>query len=252
MTDNLTDQGLAQLMASLGYPVPQSINQGRTIWSGRKSTILPSRTCSAFWGTTTMSSPEIRQIVHEVYSQHLSLPPDIPVDQREQFLDQEAARISRRVAELAADLGERSINDWQTRTGQHLDFVTKTGLLNTARASAMEIVLQEELYEQIPPPPEDPITADQPNPVDRAGLPWDQRWTRTAYRTEPDETLEDLAETVWPDPDFSVLFRIKAGYLLAARAEDGQPLPSQPGDHLATQLAALVYDDLESDGLPRQ
>lgn len=165
MTDNLTDQGLAQLMASLGYPVPQSINQGRTIWSGRKSTILPSRTCSAFWGTTTMSSPEIRQIVHEVYSQHLSLPPDIPVDQREQFLDQEAARISRRVAELAADLGERSINDWQTRTGQHLDFVTKTGLLNTARASAMEIVLQEELYEQIPPPPEDPITADQPNPV---------------------------------------------------------------------------------------
>lgn len=37
MTDNLTDQGLAQLMASLGYPVPQSINQGRTSHGPKKS-----------------------------------------------------------------------------------------------------------------------------------------------------------------------------------------------------------------------
>ncbi len=245
-----SDQVIADLMADFGYPDPHQIHKGRTICAGRSSTILPSRTCSAFWGTTPVSSPEIRQIVHEVYSRFQHPTPGT----REAFLDMEADRISRQVAALAAEMGERSISDWESRNGQHPDFITKTGLINTARASAMEIVLQQELYEKLPPEPEEPDEQQQtPTAADTpAQLPWDQRWTRTAYRTEPDETLEDLAATVWPVPDFSVVFQIKAGYLLAARAEDGQLLPSHPDEELAATLAKLVYADLKSDGLPEQ
>lgn len=248
----MNDTPFAALMQSLGYPGPHEVNTGRTIWSESKS-ILTNRTCSAFWGPIAVSSPEIRKIVHEVHTRYLSLPEALSPAQQEQFLDQEANRISRLVADLAAELGEQAIVDWQNRNGQPPDFTTKTGLLNSARASAMEIVLHEQLYEKIPQEPEAQQNQEQITPpVDRAQLPWDQRWTRTAYRTDPDETLEALAETVWPDPDFSVVFRIKAGYLLAARAEDGQPLPSQPGEDLAAELAKLVYADLKSDGLPER
>ena len=83
-------------------------------------------------------------------------------------------------------------------------------------------------------------------------MPWDQRWTRTYYRTEPTQDQEDLVATVWPPPAFSALFRIKAEYLISARAEDHQPLPSDRHDPLADQLAQLVYADLRADGLPTQ
>lgn len=51
-------------------------------------------------------------------------------------------------------------------------------------------------------------------------------------------------------PEFSALFRIKAGYLLAARAEDQLALPRQASDPLAVELAEMVYQDLRDDGLP--
>lgn len=46
------------------------------------------------------------------------------------------------------------------------------------------------------------------------------------------------------------MFRIKAGYLLAARAEDSLALPTGPDDPLTSQLAQMVYRDLCDDGLP--
>ena len=93
----------------------------------------------------------------------------------------------------------------------------------------------------------------EPEPIpDRSQVPWDQRWTRTYYRSEPSQQIEDLVARVWPDPDFSEVFRIKAGYLLAARAEDQLPLPEASGDPLAEELAQMVYSDLRHDGLPER
>lgn len=64
--------------------------------------------------------------------------------------------------------------------------------------------------------------------------------------------MEELVADLWPAPAFSAVFRIKAGYLLAARAEDQLPLPREPRDPLAAELAQMVYQDLRDDGLPAQ
>lgn len=248
----MVSRSFAQLMSDLGYPGTDAQSVGRIVWSGSQSQIPHSRICSAFStaGAVSVTSPEIRQIVKDVYSKYLTLPEDWTPQQRTEFLESESLRISRRLAELAAEMGEQYVVDWTAANGRAPDYMTHAGLLNTAMSAAREVVLQDELYEQIPVPDD---SMDELEPVvDRSLVPWDQRWTRLAYRSDPDETLEALAETVWPDPQFSAVFRIKAGYLLAARAEDLMPLPSRPGEDLATELAAMVYADLRSDGLPER
>jgi hypothetical protein len=117
------------------------------------------------------------------------------------LLDQEAARLTRQVAELAADLSEQAIQDWISRTGDHPDVITKVGLVNNATLQAKEVVLTQELYELIPPPPDQDLESLPPMP-DRREVPWDRRWTHTQYRTEPSEDQEDLVTAVWPAPDF--------------------------------------------------
>lgn len=145
------------------------------------------------------------------------------------------------------------MQEWITSHGEHPDYLTKVGLLNTATASAREMVLTSELYELIPAPPDPPmVEQQQPSPADRDQLPWTQRWTRTQYRSEPDEAMEELVADLWPAPEFSAVFRIKAGYLLAARAEDQLPVPRERHDPLTAELAQMVYQDLRDDGLPAQ
>ncbi|MCA2304871.1 hypothetical protein JF770_14990 [Mycobacterium intracellulare] len=200
-----------------------------------------------------MTSPEIRQIVANAYTQ-TQLPQEWSTAQREAFLDEEATRISYQVAELAAQMGAQAVGEWTQARGQHPDYQTKVGLLNTARSQAMEIVLANELYEQIPTEDDQPSTLwgeDQPTP-DRDQVPWDQRWTQPQYRSDTSQDIEDLIAHLWPNPQFSAVFRIKAGYLLAARAEEGLPLPRGPQDPLTDQLAQMVYNDLRRDGLPER
>jgi hypothetical protein len=204
-------------------------------------------------GKAAVSSPEIRRIVHDVYSQHQALPPEWTPEQSATFLEDEAARISQQIAQLADQMGAQSVTEWTQRTGEHPDYLTKVGLLNTAMASAKEIVLSEQLYELISEPQDPPNeTTETPPSLDRSQVPWDQRWNRTQYRNGPSEQIEDLVAQTWPDPDFSAVFRIKAGYLLAARAEDHLGLPAHREDPLAEELAALVYSDLRHDGLPER
>ena len=249
----IADRRLRRFFAVRGYPDPATITQERTIWPAGV-TVRSSRICSASsTGKVAVTSPEIHQIVADVYTNHLELPSEWTPARRQEFIEAEAARISRQVAEVAAQMGEQAIADWKARHGDHPDFMTKVGLLNTATASAKEMVLTQELYELIPEPPEVETLESDPEPMpDRSQVPWDQRWTRTYWRSDPSEELEDLAARVWPDPGFSEVFRIKAGYLLAARAEDQLPLPTEPGDPLAEQLAPMVYSDLRHDGLPER
>lgn len=238
---------MTELMESLGYPDPAARERERTIW-GADMTIRTNRICSASLPRgIAVTSPEIRQVVDQVYSQHLELPADWTLSQRLEFLDQEAERISRLVAETAAQMGEQAIAQWARRNGLQPDYMTHVGLLNSATSSAKELVLQDELYSRIPEPPEE---QDLESP--RNEVPADRRWSSTQHALEPSPELEDLVAGVWPEPAFSATFQIKAGYLLAARAAQDQVLPRGPEDPLAAELAKLVYEDLRRDGLPER
>lgn len=59
-----------------------------------------------------------------------------------------------------------------------------------------------------------------------------------------------MTEMIWPAPQFSVMFQIKAAYLISARIEDQLPVPDGPQHPLAADLAPLVYEDLRADGYP--
>lgn len=236
---------MTELMESLGYPDPAASQRERTIW-GADTTIRTNRICSASLPRgIAVTSPEIRQVVDQVYSQYLELPTEWTLSQRLEFLDQEAERISRLVAETAAQMGEQAIAQWARSNGLQPDYMTHVGLLNAATSSAKELVLQDELYSRIPELPE-----EQEAPLDE--VPADRRWSSTGHALEPSPELEDLVAAVWPEPAFSVTFQIKAGYLLAARATQDQVLPLGPDDPLAAELAKLVYEDLRRDGLPER
>jgi hypothetical protein len=246
---------LRTFMANHGYPDPDTIRSERTIWHGTNGQIRSNRVCStSSAGTVVVASPEILQIVTQAYEQELALPSQWSPAQRHAFIQAEADKISYRVAELAAELEAQAVGEWTRSHGQHPDYLTKVGLVNTARSQAMEIVLSEDLYEQIPDEEDPPSTLwgeDQPTP-ERSQLPWDQRWTNPAYRSDPSPGIEDLIAQLWPKPAFSAVFQIKAGYLLSARAEDGLPVPSHQGDPLTAELAQMIYADLRSDGLPER
>lgn len=252
----VAERRLRQFMANHGYPDPDSSRSERTIWHGGRGQIHTSRVCStSSAGTVVVTSPEIRQIVAEAYAGPLELPPQWSPAQRETFVDSQAARISYQVAELAAEMGAQAVGAWTRSRGEHPDYLTKAGMLNTARSQAMEIVLNNELYEQIPTEDGQPsnLWGEHNDPApDRSQVPWDQRWTRPQYRSDPSQNIEALIADLWPDPNYSAVFRIKAGYLLAARAEDGLPLPSGPDDPLTSTLAQMVYTDLRDDGIPER
>lgn len=198
---------------------------------------------------------EIHEIVCRVYATSLSLPDEWSAAQRAEFLETEATRMTYRVDDLWDHMASHAINEWRrTHDGEFPDFFTKVGMINNSRLQAMEVVLSNELYELIPEEEEQPSTLwgeDQPIP-DRSQTPWDQRWVIPELRTEPSETIEDLIDQMWPKPEYSSYFRIKAGYLLAARDEDAMALPHDPQEPLAQELAQMVYGDLRADGWPEE
>ncbi|MGH3970392.1 MAG: hypothetical protein ACRDTV_20280 [Mycobacterium sp.] len=246
---------LRTFMTNHCYPDPDTIRSERTIWHGTSGQIHSSRVCStSSAGTVSVTSPEILQIVQQVYQTQLHLPQQWSPAERQAFIEAEADKIGYQIAELAAEMEAQALGEWTRTHGQHPDYLTKVGLVNTARSQAMEIVLAQELYEQIPTeddPPSNLWGEDQP-PPDRSQLSWDQRWTRPEFRSEPSQDIEALIADLWPDPMFSAVFRIKAGYLLAARAEAGVALPSGQADPLTAELTQMVYADLRSDGLPER
>lgn len=199
-------------------------------------------------------SREFLDILKQVYPRYLQLPPEWTSQEQQSYLERESERLSRMVGDLADQIAEQSVTQWTHSHGQHPDYLTKVGLVTSARMAAREQILNNEVYEQIPAAETDEdrdVIREEP-PQGRGEIPWDQRWTDPDWRTDPTEAMETLIEQIWPEPRFSMLFRIKAGYLLAARQEDGLPNPTASDSPLAQELATLVYQDLRSDGLPER
>lgn len=224
--------------------------EARTLWHG---TMTPtSRICSASKGQRISVSQWMRQAVDDVYRQWLPLPDEWTPEQTERFLDHTTQRMDRMAAEMADNLASSAIATWTEQHGQHPDYPTTVQLRQTALQTARETIVRQELYDQIPDSDEETIDFDPPltQPRPASAVPWNQRWKDARYRSEPGEELEELAQRVWPAPQFSTMFQIKAAYLLIARIEDGLPVPDGPQHQLASDLAPMVYDDLRDDGYP--
>lgn len=195
-------------------------------------------------------SSTIRNDVDQVYREHATLPPEWTAEQRRVFLDQETTRLSLLAAQAAAHHADAAIATWTERMGREPDYMTTVGLINNATVQGREQVLSQELYSQIPADPTDAAAALNPQTQDPdSAVDWGNpdRW-RTLRRSEPSPAVTTLVAQLWPTR--SDWFAIKAEYLLQARAEDGLELPASPHSPLTHQLALLVEDDLQSDGLP--
>ncbi|KUH91851.1 hypothetical protein AU187_04315 [Mycobacterium sp. IS-1556] len=252
---SINDRRLRAFFAVRGYPDPATVSQERTIWAATGRRTRTSRICSApsTRQAVTVVDPEILKAVQTVYSTELSLPEEWTPEQRTDFLTAEADKISSMAASMAEELWEKAIAAWsRQRNGQTPNHATKVALLESARAQAAQTVLNNELYDLIETDENTPEW-ETPDPIpDPATVSWEQRWTNPALQSEPSEDLEALIDHLWPAPDFSGPFRIKAGYLLAARAEDGLTPPAHPEDPLTAKYAEMIYSDLRRDGLPER
>lgn len=253
---SITDRRLRAFFAARGYPDPATDRQERTIWAATERRTRTSRICSASSTTraVTVIDPEILKAVQTVYSTDLSLPEEWTPERRNEFLTAEAEKISSMTASMAEELWEKAIAAWsRQRQGQTPNHATKVALLQAAREQAARTVLNNELYELIEPADENTPQWETPDPAPGpTQLSWEQRWTSPAHQSEPSESLEALIDRLWPAPEFSGPFRIKAGHLTSARAEDGLPLPAHPEDPLTTELAQMIYRHLRAHGLPKR
>ena len=141
-------------------------------------------------------SREFLDILNEVYPRYLPLPPEWTAQEQHQYLVQESERLSRMVGELADQLSEQSVTQWIRSHGHHPDYLTKVGLLNNARMTAREQILNNEVYEQIPVSGDETdedldVTREEP-PQARDGVPWDRRWTEPDWRSDPSAEMETV------------------------------------------------------------
>ncbi len=190
----------------------------------------------------------MRQAVNDVYHRQLGLPQEWTPEQGELFLNLVTNRLDDQAAELAMQLGEEAVNRWrQIHAGQFPDHATTVGLHETALQNAREAIVRQEIYALIPQRPEDQ-QPQPPDPLSVQAVPWENRWRDLRYRTPPSEEIEELASHVWAGR--SPMFQVAAAYLLAARAEEGRPVPRGPRHRLAHQLAPLIEEELRADGHP--
>lgn len=208
----------------------------RRLWPRR----IRNRICSALRSPKGVVVSEwMRQAVNDVYHRQLGLPQEWTPEQRELFLNLVTARLDNQASELATRLGEDAISQWRAiNDGQFPDFTTTVGLRETALQNAREAIVRQELYALIPE------AQTGPPPV----VAWENRWRHLHYQSPPSEQIEDLASHVWADR--SPMFQVEAAYLLAARAEEGRPLPNSPHHRLAHQLAPLIEEALREAGHP--
>lgn len=96
------------------------------------------------------TNPNILQAVHTVYTTDLALPEEWTKDERTNFIEAEADKITWMARARAATLADRSIQDWTRRHGGQLPSpAIQTALRTQARADAVRQILSTELYELI-------------------------------------------------------------------------------------------------------
>ncbi len=208
--------------------------------------------------TMTTEDEPIETIVARVWREELRLP-TMSVAEEVEFLAGETERISDRIEELVPDTMQIQA-DYRRQTGRRPDYLTTVSLINTARAQARAIVLDEELYSQIPGrdeafEPESTIeeaqqaqaTADARRRAVHRNDP--DRWMNPLHCSEPSQQNEDLADRLWADR--TVWFRVVASRLLQVRQEDSMAMPQEPTGAVFQSCTSLVEAQLIAQGRVR-
>lgn len=200
----------------------------------------------------------IRQIVEQTWRTSIGVPPQWSEQQTRDFFDSEADRIAELIEEQMGGRGPL-VAQWTAEHGHAPDYLTTVRLIETARRSITEVVLAEELYEKIPnqEDPFPPLTSveqwdeeqqaqEEARLAEAAGDP--DRWKHPLRRRDPEPLIAELARMLWADR--SALFRVTGAFLLQARHEDNQPLPTGTSDPLAASFTNQVREALIEAGKP--
>jgi hypothetical protein len=94
--------------------------------------------------------PTILSAVQSVYTTDLGLPEDWTDAQRAEFIDAEAGVITWMVQAKAGTLVGQCVEEWTRQHGARPNSIAQKELRIAARAEALEIVMNNELYELIP------------------------------------------------------------------------------------------------------
>ncbi len=180
---------------------------------------------------------DIKQALTERWHRELAVQLDRP--QFEDWVTAEADRLEMLVAQLLPDREAAEIQRWRDQnSGQYPDFLTSTGLRTQARASLVETVLTNEVWEGYTPAPEQQET---PQLDLRSGM---DRWL-TEDAESASREMERLAEAIWAAR--SPKFRVWGEHLLQARAIDGLRLPDESDRELIEELTTTVQNALDED-----
>ena len=210
------------------------VGSGHLLWNGKLTPKVSSGSRKGREAMGWMHAP-----VSEVYRTWLALPTEWTPEQRETFIALWADRLEDEAGDLAMDIREESLRAWQAEHGRQPDFETSVRLSATAMETAREAVVRERLYDRIPL--DEDGDAIPPEPV--SGVPWEKRWMDYRYRVaEVTDAINEHARQVWPDN--STMFQVMGGLLLAARLEEGRPVPRTRRDQLAQDLVRDINEFL--------
>ena len=172
--------------------------------------------------------------------------------QQDQFLAAETTRIEDLIEAMVPDPIDLT-SRYRQETGVAPDYLTTVALINTARLQSRESVLERELFAQLPAEETDEMLSESPESVAmqdaqrRAAHRNDpERWRRALHRSEPTEQIVELARTLWGSR--TPRFRVAAQYLLQARTEDSQPIPTSRDHALFPSFTSLLEDEMVRRG----
>ena len=175
----------------------------------------------------------ISATVERVWRQHIGFPSGWTTAQIDQFVAGEADRIEMMIDEL--DQGNEALSaSYQAEYGHPPSYLEMAGLIERERAKIREIVLETELFSQIPTSAEtvEPIEAQAQAEelIRRQHHHEPDRWMHPLHRCEPSVEVMELARTLWAGQH--VELRVLGQYLLQARTEDHLRLPADRDDPL--------------------
>jgi len=201
--------------------------------------------------------PIVRTEVARIWREWIGMDPDLSVEEREAQIDAEALRLTSMVDQIVGDSPHGFLAEqWrQERPGQEPDFPTTVALIETARRSAREKVLEQELYPQLTATAAaqteqelaeiSAAAAAEARRLREARDP--NRWRRSMV--EVSELAERIVSRVWGTAG-TFEFQMLALSLVQQRLEDNEPTPTTSADPVREELEAMIDEQMRSQTTP--